>query len=1004
MRLLNGPPSSAAKSLTSLTSLTNSLQHLTLNDIPVESGHPQETGPDDPTGADPHLNEPAIKHFVSVYRHAAKAHQEESRYLPHRNECGDEKGEPEETQPLNETSLDGPHPCEAGWVYDQVQRRFVLHGLVCRIQGGEDLLKPRFPELTLGKDIYGRLMPHQRRTIFWMYELFKRRYGGILADDMGLGKTVQTSAFLRAITKAGLCRFVLLVIPLSLLPQWESEVQKWAPCLTVYRYHGSEKERSHALRSVTNCISTGTGSVLLTTYDTLRNGVQVLRGLDKDEVDRYSRPPDFKTDDPQPSSLVPWDVVVLDEAHKIKNPTAAVSKAVRLIHSHQRLLLTGTPLQNRLEDLWALMDVAAPGLLGNFARFKASFAEPIRRGNAKGASPLAVAMKNEISKKLKSIINPHFLRRKKEDIFTTAPTSANQLESDGSVSPHPTPLSDSKNHLSETDRLTDPAHPTHPTPIGESVESITEVKAKTKKKESDKFTTLPNKTELVVYLRLTKEQEEPYTEFLSSKMVRDIINKPKQEEGEEDTSLNTPTPKVVFKSVNVLTSITCLKKICKHPVLSLPVDQQTWRRFTFGERGDDLEKEKAAMTSSSSKLGFLNVLLPSLVAANHKVLVFSESTAMLDLVELCVCRPRELRWQRIDGSVVPIERPKRIRKFTNSKNTSILLLTTTTGGVGLNLVAADRVVLLDPSWNPSTDNQAVDRAYRMGQTRDVVVYRLISAGAIEEHMYRIQIFKSGLTKTALECEDQIRYFTLEDLRKMFSYDYPPPPKPLKEHHEELNITRLHAENQAMSHLLKDIKEERDFISQSVVTVSDHRLLFSQPDTSSTPSHLTHTPHTSNTSLTSSTSLTPSTSLAPQSITPHDHPATADLPHSVSQDTSHPPHSRSLTARERTSHHPSHSLHQTQLRSSHSLHPAHPTHPAYPLTAETHLTQPMDPNQITHLPPNDWISSPSHLDAKVAAEAAELATSAVRELRGERYDRECVWKIGGGKGRGKGKGK
>eukprot|EP01068_Selenidium_serpulae_P020348 Selendium_serpulae@DN8329_c0_g1_i1.p1 len=144
--------------------------------------------------------------------------------------------------------------------------------------------------LSLGKEVYNRLMAHQRRAVFWLWELFKRESGGILADDMGLGKTIQTAVYLRGLTRAGHCRFILLVVPLSLLEQWTAELRKWAPCVSVYRYHGSSKERQKALDGVAcgdNAQSKGTASLLMTTFDTLRNSSSSLMGLDKEMVYRY---------------------------------------------------------------------------------------------------------------------------------------------------------------------------------------------------------------------------------------------------------------------------------------------------------------------------------------------------------------------------------------------------------------------------------------------------------------------------------------------------------------------------------------------------------------------------------------------------------------------------------------------------------------------------------------------------------------------------------------------
>merc|ERR1719401_1696937 len=166
-------------------------------------------------------------------------------------------------------------------------------------------------------------------------------------------------------------------------------------------------------------------------------------------------------------------------------------------------------------------------------------------------------------------------------------------------------------------------------------------------------------------------------------------------------------------------------------------------------------------------------MIPALVEKGHRILVFSQSVKMLDLVQICCLRPEGLRCLRLDGQTDPMSRAEKIRKFQEQPDRfQCMLLTTGVGGVGLNLTSADRVVMVDPAWNPAVDAQAVDRAYRIGQEKEVRVYRLVMSGLIEDKMFRLQVFKMGLTKTALEADKHHNYFSAREIRALFEWTEP----------------------------------------------------------------------------------------------------------------------------------------------------------------------------------------------------------------------------------------
>merc|ERR1719253_1760562 len=187
-----------------------------------------------------------------------------------------------------------------------------------------------------------------------------------------------------------------------------------------------------------------------------------------------------------------------------------------------------------------------------------------------------------------------------------------------------------------------------------------------------------------------------------------------------------------------------------------------------------LSRSAEALLNQSAKLQCLSELIPSLTKRGYRMLVFSQSVKMLDLIQILILKPNGIRCLRIDGQTDPMSRADKVAKFNNQRDRfQCMLLTTNVGGVGLNLTSANRVVLVDPAWNPAIDAQAVDRAFRIGQDKEVRVYRLIMSGLIEDKMFRLQVFKMGLTKTALESSDKShRYFTQREIKALFDWTDP----------------------------------------------------------------------------------------------------------------------------------------------------------------------------------------------------------------------------------------
>ncbi|XP_063964161.1 DNA excision repair protein ERCC-6-like [Lytechinus pictus] len=523
------------------------------------------------------------------------------------------------------------------------------------------------------KDLYKRLYEYQKESLLWFWRLHRKQKGGILGDDMGLGKTVQVVAFLSGLFDMEQVENVLIVVPVALIINWEREFKNWAPGIGVHTFHGaSKKERERLLERVQR-----RGGVLMVSY-----GLVVTCW---EQINHY-RCNDFV-----------WDYVILDEGHKIKNPTKT-TKAVNAIAAKHRFILSGTPIQNNLKELWSLFNFVTHGtLLGTLQTFKSEYDSPITRAREKDATASEKLLGNEMAESLRLLIAPYFLRRTKADVLENKKES-NQDDLDSEAS-------------------------------GSTRGSLS---------PDNVIPSLTRKNDLIVWLSLTDTQINIYKDFISLDRVKELL-------------MTKRSP---------LAELTILKKICDHPRLlsNRACRQLGLKMFDEGyDENDDPDEMECAANSihaiseetlflESGKLQFLVKLLTNLREEDHRCLVFSQSRKMLDIVEK-ILKARGFKLMRLDGTITKMsDREDRISRFQRDHSYSVFLLTTQVGGVGLTLTGANRVVIIDPSWNPATDNQAVDRAYRIGQTRTVVIYRLITCGTVEEKIYRRQIFKESLTK------------------------------------------------------------------------------------------------------------------------------------------------------------------------------------------------------------------------------------------------------------------
>lgn len=449
------------------------------------------------------------------------------------------------------------------------------------------------PPAVLPPTLRATLRPYQHRGASWLAFLRQTGLGAMLADDMGLGKTLQALAILQGRT--------LVVAPTSVLYHWAHELQRFRPDLRVAIYHGPQR-----------VLEPG-AEVTLSTYAILR--------LD---VDRLAEPV--------------WDTVILDEAQSIKNPESQVAQAAYRLQAHFRLTLTGTPVENRLEELWSQFHFLNRGLLGGRQDFQQRYARPMTEGRP------------EALERLREKLKPFVLRRRKREV----------------------------------------------TPE------------------------LPARTEAVLYCELSDEERVVYDAIRAATLPQVI-------------ALLEAGGSVMA----ALEALLRLRQACCHTGL--------------------VPGQVAAI---STKVSLLLERLEEALADGHKALVFSQWTALLDRVEPHL-RAAHLSFTRLDGSTR--DRAGVVRRFQDEAGPPIMLVSLRAGGTGLNLTAADHVFLLDPWWNPAVEDQAADRAHRLGQTKPVFIYRVVAQNTVEERILVLQERKRALAGAALDGTDQATAITREEL-------------------------------------------------------------------------------------------------------------------------------------------------------------------------------------------------------------------------------------------------
>lgn len=507
----------------------------------------------------------------------------------------------------------------------------------------QQLINAENESIVLPANLQATLRLYQKEGFNWMYGLYKNGLGGCLADDMGLGKTLQTLTLLLKLKrlkqgikvqnsvaeKGQLNMFAsdaelqeevqaasLIVVPTSLVHNWSNEITKFTPALKVFNYIGTQRKKVVDIHKIS-----GFYDVIITSYGTVRNDVDL---LSKNE----------------------FFYLILDESQSIKNSTSKTYKAVMDLRAQHKLVITGTPIENSLSDLWSQMNFLNPGILGNLAFFRRSFITPIEKHASE-----------EQMEKLQLMIRPFVLRRKKNEVAKDLPPLMEEIR----VCP------------------------------------------------------------------MVGEQHKMYEQEKS--VIRNTILSAIEKEGLKKSSFV------------VLQGLTKLRQLANHPSLA-----------------------KKDTEESSGKFDEIFRMLGDLIAEKHKVLIFSSFVTHLELIQNKI-EEENWKYSKLTGQTT--KRENVIREFQEDPDNRIFLISLKAGGVGLNLTEADYVFIIDPWWNPAAENQAINRAHRIGQDKHVFVYRFITENSIEEKIQKLKERKSSLADKFINSNNPFQEITQEEIVDLF---------------------------------------------------------------------------------------------------------------------------------------------------------------------------------------------------------------------------------------------
>ncbi|KAL9083337.1 MAG: hypothetical protein Q9159_005845 [Coniocarpon cinnabarinum] len=623
--------------------------------------------------------------------------------------------------------------------------------------GVQNLKSARQPDLVSG----GMMRKYQLEGLEWLVSLYENGLNGILADEMGLGKTVQTISFLAFLRERGVNGPFLIAAPLSTTSNWVDEFNRWTPDIPVVLYHGSKQEREEIRRKQLRRPGSPDFPVVCTSYEICMNDRKFL-------------------------SHFGWKFIIIDEGHRIKNLNCRLIRELQSYNSANRLLITGTPLQNNLAELWSLLHFLMPDIFDKLESFESWFDFSALKEEGGHAQILSEERKASLVTSLHAILKPFLLRRVKADVEHSlpkkreyvlfAPLTSEQrelyqeilhgdsrayledkvvetLSRNNSGTATPVSVKSGKSaasvntkkrkapsNLGASSPLTPNSLP-RDTPNKSAKTSRASTPAQGQRsKRSARRRNYDEVSDAEFFRRLDENggEEDPSFPMLHNDDASDADDSP--EEQDRQATLQLAKKHVAQKKLQ--NPIMQLRLCCNSPhnFYDPWMDTSTLRNgeTVVDEAGNPLpddNEDYTALVTASGKMRLLDRLLRALLDSkeNHRILLFSQFKSQLDILSLYLSTHLDLPSLRIDGSIPASERQEQIRSFNDPNSEArVFLLSTRAGGQGINLAAADTVILFDSDWNPQQDLQAQDRAHRIGQKRNVVVYRLATRGTVEE--------------------------------------------------------------------------------------------------------------------------------------------------------------------------------------------------------------------------------------------------------------------------------
>ena len=469
-------------------------------------------------------------------------------------------------------------------------------------------------------EVNAEFRDYQLKGFNWLWFMYKYGLNGILADDMGLGKTLQALTLLKKAKEVDGTQPTLVITPTTVVFNWEAEIQKFTPDLTCLKLSGVDREK--LFKEIPNY------DIVITSYALIRRDIAKLRKFN-------------------------FRCIILDESQNIKNATSQTAQAVKTLNGTHRLALSGTPIENKLEELWSVFDFLMPGFLFSMPEFNSRYVTPIMERQDK-----------TVEKRLKLQIYPFILRRMKRDVAKD----------------------------------------------------------------------LPDKVENMAYCEMTPEQKDFYLDILDS--TKEELFKSIEMNGLEKSRMS------------IFSALLRLRQICCHPKL--------------------YDKEHVKGVIKSGKFEYLKGMLEQIIEEKHRVLLFSQFVDMLDIIKGWLSRTG-IEYEYLTGKTK--DRQSAIENFNNNPRVKVFLISLKAGGTGLNLTGADYVIHYDPWWNPAVEDQATDRAYRIGQTKKVFVYRIITKNTVEEKIQKLKTRKRDLVDSVISVDRNItKSLTMEDIKEIFSTD------------------------------------------------------------------------------------------------------------------------------------------------------------------------------------------------------------------------------------------